>query len=333
MYVFDEKTVIERIRTLRKHFSGQRGRRKFAKAIGISPSTYNYYEKERLAPIPVLVKICQLCDADLQWLLTGQAAQGKTGICPEVSAVQANPETAAKNDKLLKKLHHLLVDNPNALDAVYAFVELLCENKATEGNVSYAVDRPSSNRPGWIPVLGRTAAGMVHFWNEAILPEPRRAIAELDELVEKHTGQTILGAFEGKISIDLPARPLAKGLKNNLTSLIQVSSRGTDEVVRFVENSDLHELYPDSFALQVDGDSMSPRIDDGDFVVLSPSVPAVQGHVAVARLANQIGVTCKLIRAEESEVHLIPINEKYETKIVPSKELLWALAVLCHIKI
>jgi SOS-response transcriptional repressor LexA len=78
---------------------------------------------------------------------------------------------------------------------------------------------------------------------------------------------------------------------------------------------------------------MSPRINDGDFVVLSSSVPAAQGHAAVARLANQIGVTCKLIRATESEVHLIPINEKYETKIVPRKELLWALAVLCHIKV
>ena len=330
---FDKKAIIERIRILRRRFSGRRGKRKFAKAIGISPSTYNYYEKERLAPMPVLVKICQLCDVNLEWLLTGQAVKATTGMPPDIPTLQANPQFVAKNSRLLKKLHHLLVENPSSLDAVYAFVELLCENKALEGGTPYAASRLSSNRPGWIPVLGRTAAGMVHFWNEAILPEPNRVIAELDELVEKHTSQTILGAFEGKVSIDLPARPLAKGLKNNLTSLIQVSSQGTDEVVRFVENSELHELYPDSFALQVDGDSMSPRIDDGDFVVLSPSVPAVQGHVAVARIVNQIGVTCKLIRAEESEVHLIPINEKYETKIVPRKELLWALAVLCHIKI
>jgi DNA-binding XRE family transcriptional regulator len=330
---FDEKAIIERIQTLRRRFSGLRGKRKFAKAIGISPSTYNYYEKERLAPIPVLVKICQLCNTDLEWLLTGQAAKGTTGMSLDIPSLKANPEFAAKNARLLKKFHHLLVDNPGALDAVLAFVELLCENKALEGGTSYADGRPGSSRPGWIPVLGRTAAGIVHFWDETILPEPNQVIAELDELVEKHTGQTILQAFEGKVSIDLPARPLAKGLKNNLTSLIQVGSQGTDEVARFVENNELYELYHDSFALQVDGDSMSPRIDDGDFVILSPSVPAIQGNVAVARLANQIGVTCKLIRADESEVHLIPINEKYETKIVPRKELLWALAVLCHIKI
>ena len=76
---------------------------------------------------------------------------------------------------------------------------------------------------------------------------------------------------------------------------------------------------------------MSPRINDGDIVILSPSVPAAQGHIAIARVANQIGVTCKLIRMTDSDVHLIPINEKYETKVVAKKDLLWALAVLCHI--
>ena len=64
---------------------------------------------------------------------------------------------------------------------------------------------------------------------------------------------------------------------------------------------------------------MSPRINDGDIVILSPSVPAVQGQIGIARIANQIGVTCKLIRTTENEVHLIPINEKYETKVVAKK--------------
>jgi len=78
---------------------------------------------------------------------------------------------------------------------------------------------------------------------------------------------------------------------------------------------------------------MSPRINDSDIVILSPSVPAAQGQAAVARVANQIGVTCKLIRTTQQGIHLIPINERYETKVVTKNELLWALAVLCHIKV
>jgi SOS-response transcriptional repressor LexA len=78
---------------------------------------------------------------------------------------------------------------------------------------------------------------------------------------------------------------------------------------------------------------MSPRINDGDIVIVSPSVPAAQGQIGIARLAGQIGVTCKLIRTTDTDVHLIPINERYETKVVPKKDLLWALAVLCHISL
>jgi transcriptional regulator with XRE-family HTH domain len=329
----DEKAVIERIRMLRKNFSGPRGKRKFARAIGLSPSTYNYYEKDRLPPIPVLLKICQICDANLEWLLTGKSIQFKTDMSSYFASIQKNPELAAKSTKLMKKLGNLFNNNQESLDAVLAFVELLSENKATAASVPPAAVRTSPTRPGWIPVLGRTAAGIVHFWDEMNLPQPKHLIVELDELVERHTGQTILKACEGKVWVDLPARPLAKGLKSNLTSIIQVIGQGTDEVVHFVESKELYELFPDSFALQIDGDSMSPRINDGDFVVLSPSVPAAQGQAAIVQLVNQIGVTCKLIRTTDSEVHLIPINEKYETKIVQNKDLLWALAVLCHIKI
>jgi len=104
-------------------------------------------------------------------------------------------------------------------------------------------------------------------------------------------------------------------------------------VAQFIECRQIYELFPDAFALQIDGDSMSPRINDTDIVVLSPSVPAAQGHIAVAKVQDQIGVTCKLIRTTESRVHLVPINEKYQPQAVPRDKLLWALAVLCHIRI
>jgi len=116
-------------------------------------------------------------------------------------------------------------------------------------------------------------------------------------------------------------------------NLIQVSGEDAADIVEFVQCKELHKLFPDSFALQIDGDSMSPRINDGDIVILSPSVPAAQGHIAIARFANQIGVTYKLIRTSENKVHLIPINEKYETRVIEKKDLLWALAVLCHISV
>jgi SOS-response transcriptional repressor LexA len=68
-------------------------------------------------------------------------------------------------------------------------------------------------------------------------------------------------------------------------------------------------------------------------VVVSPSIPAQSGQAALARIKGQIGVTCKVLRRSEEQVHLVPINERYESKVVGEDELCWALTVLCHIRL
>jgi transcriptional regulator with XRE-family HTH domain len=328
---FDEKAIIERIRYLRKQHSGGRGRSKFARTLGISASTYNYYENNRVPPFEILLKISDVTGADLNWLLTGRKTL-KTPI------LEPGKFAFGPNSSLLRKLDNLLSENPELAEPISAFIELLCEKKGVEKEFysdatlrSTRMPPAKPARPGWIPVLGRTAAGIVHFWDKEVLPQPKQAVTELDELVKKHIGKSIIASTDGTVSIDLQARALVDGLKRRQANLIQVSGQEQDGIVEFVQCEEVFELFPDSFALHIDGDSMSPRINDGDIVILSPSVPAAQGQIGVARLANQIGVTCKLIRSTEEAVHLIPINEKYETKVIVKKDLLWALAVLCHI--
>jgi hypothetical protein len=253
----------------------------------------------------------------LEWLLTGRGSEKRFASGP--------------NAALLQRLDNLFTDNPELTEAVLAFVELLREKKGVERQLQPKAPQSETARPGWIPVLGRTAAGIVYFWDQELLPEREQAVTELDELVKKHLGKTIVSSADGTVSIDLQARTLLDGVKEKQANLIQVCGQEPGEIVEFVHCDQIQKLFPDSFALRIDGDSMSPRINDGDIVILSPSVPAAQGQLAVARVARQIGVTCKLIRTTESGVHLIPINERYETKVVAKKELLWALAVLCHI--
>jgi len=303
---------------LREQYAGGRGKSKFARALGISPSTYSYYESSRVPPIPILLKISEVTGTDLDWLLTGRRAEKKFAFGP--------------NKPILEQIDNLLASNPELAEPVQAFVELLCEKKGLQKRLG-EIRSAKVARPGWIPVLGRTAAGIVHFWDQKFLPEPKQAITELDELVRQHTGKTIVRSVDGTVAIDLRARALLDGVKEHQVNLIQVSGDEHEQIVEFVQCQDIHNLFPDSFALQIDGDSMSPRINDGDIVIVSPSVPAAQGQIGIARLANQIGVTCKLIRTTDTEVHLIPINERYETKVVPKKDLLWALAVLCHVSL
>ncbi len=326
MEIFDVNAIIERIRLVREQFTGKRGKSRFAHSLAISPSTYNYYEKNRIPPIEILIKICNVTGTDLEWLLTGKKAENTSktnGINP----------LETSNHTLMRKISAILASSPELAEPISAFTDILSQKKGIEKHLSQSREQYKKDRPAWIPVLGRTAAGLVHFWQQQIIPESRQAVTELDELVKKYTGKKILGFKDGTISIDLQAEAVIDGLKRSGANLVQISSIQSDDIVEFVQCEQIHQLFNDSFALRVDGDSMSPRINDGDIIIVSPSVPAAQGQIGVVHVRNQIGVTCKLIRMADKNVHLIPINEKYETKIVNKSDLLWALAVLCHISV
>jgi transcriptional regulator with XRE-family HTH domain len=321
MEIFSEKELFDRIIELRKTFAGQRGKSEFAKALGISPSTYNYYEKNRVPPIPVLLKICQICNVSIFWLLTGQ-----------------NGDKSAENQSfnggftdILEKLKRLSNGNPVSLLAVTAFLELMEQKDAIESRMFSGGDL--SAKPGWIPVLGRTAAGPIGMWSQANLSDSKVMETRLEQLVARHINSSIVRTQSGWISADLPAKPVFAAVADSQVSLIQTALAGSDEVCQFIDCPGIARSYPGCFALQIDGDSMAPRINDSDIVIVSPSVPAAQGQPAVISVAGAIGVTCKLIRTEHDKVHLVPINERYETKIMQSEDLLWSLAVLCHIKL
>ena len=308
------ENVIERIIALRKDFAGERGRKKFAALLGISPSTYSYYEKDRVPPISILLKICELCNVDIGWLLTGK-----------------NGEKSGKNDPISLKIRKIIEKQPASLQAILAFLSLLEQ----EANLQLSQGQPQAlqqGSTGWIPVLGRTAAGVPGFWGQAIGTDSTVLETHLEELVQKHINASIVNSIATDISIDSQARPVIQALNNVQANLVQTAG-SDDQIVQFIDCPQIRELLPDCFALQIDGDSMAPRINDGDIVIVSPSIPAGPALPAVVRISGAIGVTCKLIRIEDEMVHLVPINEKYDTKIVKIKDLLWALAVLCHIRL
>ena len=72
---FDENVIIEQISLLHKQYAGSRGKSEFARALDISAFTYSYYENNRVLPIEILLKICEVTRADLEWLLTGRSTE------------------------------------------------------------------------------------------------------------------------------------------------------------------------------------------------------------------------------------------------------------------
>jgi SOS-response transcriptional repressor LexA len=339
--------LCRRIAELRLKAAGPRGKSAFAKLLGISPSTYDYYEGVRAPSAEMLVRIAEVTETDLHWLLTG-----KPGAAP----------MRAEDHPVLCRAARLLADCPDTAGPLGAFVDLLIEarkfpaktqERGMAGDTVQAGPasdtRPrraapvapeaeavsaAAGREAWIPILGRTAAGVARFWGRG---EDISGLTTLADLVARCAGQrpqTVQPALATDAGPDTP--PGAGGQANAQppagVQLVTLSAPDERDAVEFVEAGAIKQRYPDAFALRVDGDSMAPQIRPGDVVVLSPSVPAVEGRPAVVQLAGQIGVTCKLYRKSGGHVHLVPANARYEIAAIPAGHVEWALRVLARVR-
>ena len=344
----ENQEICKRIGEIRRKLHGKRGKASFAKQLGISASTYNYYEIARVPRADLLVRIADAGGVGLRWLLTGQAA--RPAVPPDHPAIA--------------RIADLLADRPDAAAPLVAFVDLLAESlkwpakgvggdsrpaeapaeapapatgSARGGEVPRPADteaRPAPppvegagttadvSRESWIPILGRSAAGVPQFWSDA----------------DDAEGVTTLGDLIARVARSAPrdVRPAvaadADGRGEGIAQLITLREPDDANVAEFVVAGRLKADHPDAFAVRIDGDSMAPEILHGDVVVCSPSSPAADGRAAVVQLDGQIGVTCKLFRRAGETVHLACINERYPPQSLPATGLVWALRVLARIR-
>jgi len=85
-----------------------------------------------------------------------------------------------------------------------------------------------------------------------------------------------------------------------------------------------------AFALIVKGNSMSPKIEDGDIVVISPREEARNGDICVVRVNDED--VLKKIKIEEQHVHLIPLNTNFEPLTVRKRDITFVGKVIKVIK-
>lgn len=304
--------ICRRIQQIRLELHGPRGKSKFAQELGLSPSTYDYYEGNRVPPAEILVRISDQAGVDLRWLLTGQ-------ISAERGVAASHP--------VVRRIARFLSEAPDAAEPLLAFLDIFGKSlqfpqKPQRTGRAGAPGPASGADAGWIPVLGRSAAGVAHFWSTEA---EGSKVTTLQQLVQRHISRPpseVLSAraLEGDKHADLPVQ---------LVSLHNAEGGP----VEFVVAAEIKGRYPNAFALRIDGNSMSPDIAHGDLVILSPAAPAADGKAAVVQLKRQIGVTCKLFRRSGHEVHLVPINEQFTPAVASAGDILWALRVLARVRV
>lgn len=326
-----ERGIIERVRQLRVARFGPRGASHFATALGICPSSYHYYETNRVPPPALLVQIAQITQADLVWLLTGQgSAEVLTGT------------SALPGQQVVKRVAGLLEQRPAAGRAMAAFMDLFESIQSVEQRLQQDVQKgspalrqaqSSGPHPAWktmlqpgrlIPVLGRAAAASPQFWANMI--EGEGLTNQLDRAVKRLQAGKWATAQAGAVGPRSVRGAVA------LVQLVEPTNLGDLSIHEMLDSSWLAKRWPGSFALRVDGESMLPILESDDLVILSPKIPAVDGEPAVVQMAGQIGVTCKIYRQTGDKIRLIPANPAYPTTVHAIRDVIWALQVLARVQ-
>lgn len=89
---------------------------------------------------------------------------------------------------------------------------------------------------------------------------------------------------------------------------------------------DYEEISPDMsergeyFALKIKGDSMEPRICDGDVVIVRQQADIESGDIAVV-MVNGVDATVKKVIKKDTRLILVPFNQNYEPMFFSQKEV------------
>lgn len=84
------------------------------------------------------------------------------------------------------------------------------------------------------------------------------------------------------------------------------------DILDFEEvNEELLRDGAEYFALKIKGDSMEPRISNGDVVIVRKQEDCDSGQIAIV-CVNGYEATCKKVIKQESGVMLLPLNPSYQ---------------------
>src|ERR1700685_907256 len=322
----DAQGISDRLRSIRLRTFGERGKSRFANELGLSPTTYQQYESSRLPPVDVLIKAAQITGCELTWLLLGE------------SGGQEQPWPPAPwPDPVAARVRELVARRPETAQSLVAFLALI-DPAGPPPHLPPDVPRPEANDAlgldgvtgGMVPVLGSTAAGTARFWREVV--DDASAVAwgkEADEQFQRLLADSSerSQSTEGRL-----LRDSSDPHPDSTAALVQFSRPDESGRVEFLSIPGLSQEVP-LVAWRIDGDSMTPRYRDGDFVLVSPSKPAVEGAPCVAHQQGQIGVNCKIFKRDGADVLLIPVNEAYPIQRFPASRLERADCVLYSVRL
>ncbi len=93
-----------------------------------------------------------------------------------------------------------------------------------------------------------------------------------------------------------------------------------EEIIDYEEIPQSMATTGNFFGLKVKGDSMSPRIINGDIVIVKKQEDAESGDICVV-MVNGFDATLKQIKKDYNGITLVPFNNEYKPMFYSNKEI------------
>lgn len=93
-----------------------------------------------------------------------------------------------------------------------------------------------------------------------------------------------------------------------------------ENIIDYEEISEEMARQGDFFALQIKGDSMEPKISDGDVVIVRKQPDVESGEIAIV-LVNGDEATIKKVQKFTGGINLVPSNPAYDVKTFDNQKI------------
>ena len=177
-------------------------------------------------------------------------------------------------------------------------------------NIEYYMSRMGLERKELAKALGVPYSSLTDWMNGNAYPRIDKIQLMADffgieksDLVESRSAQKTTKAVKIPILGRVAAGPLMKMIEN-------------------VEGDIVSDITPseDIFALRIKGNSMSPRIESGDVVIVRKQPDVESGEIAIVAV-NGDEATCKRIKKYRDGLELIPINPSFPVQFFTYEEV------------
>lgn len=187
-------------------------------------------------------------------------------------------------------------------------------------NIRYLRLKQGLSQDSLADKLGYKSYTTIQKWESGVSEPPVKKLRELasifnidmDDLASKDlqcsNSNEPISQNHG-VSINVLGRVAAGIPINAITEIID-----TEEI-----SEDLAKTG-DFFALQIQGDSMEPRICDGDVVIVRQQEDADSGDIVIA-MVNGYDATCKRLVKYATSLALVSLNSKYEPMMFTEEEV------------